>query len=315
MIWIENHHQQTQIAIHNKVLEEGSEVFEIDLAELGLNEGDMDEMYEEDEVVDMEMDAASDDVEEGDVEIPEDLAKQLLDILQGELEADDDEEVEVALDVEDDESEEADEDEEDAEDMDDDDEVVEIDETMLKRELARMRGTLDEGDMDAHFGGGSEDKEVFVDGKDDDLNVHAGDLGTVSEARLRTALKNESRQNRALRKQVSGYKQVTAKLQEQLEQMNLFNAKLLYVNKLMQNESISRKQLKAIVESVDKAETLREVRLVYKTLTESAGKRRKSRPMNESRRPGSASRASRSGGANNSTEHANRWATLAGIKE
>lgn len=316
-----------EMASRKQVLKENSEVFEIDLAELGLAEGEMDmDMSEEDEDMDMDMDMGDEDVddvdfeddmddmddmgEEGDVEIPEDLAQQLLDVLQG-AGLEDEEAEDLDMDVEDD---------MDLDDVeDDDDEVVEIDEAMLKQELARMRAALDEGegatdpDVLSDFGGASEDREAFVDGDDSDLNVYAKDLGKVSERKLRRQVQKESRQNRALRKQLTGYKKVTSKLREQLEQMNLFNAKLLYVNKLMQNESISRKQLKAIVETVDKAETLREVRLVYKTLTESAGKRRrKSRRMNESRRRSSSSRASRSGGVTK-TDQASRWATLAGI--
>ena len=37
--------------------------------------------------------------------------------------------------------------------------------------------------------------------------------------------------------------------------MNLFNAKLLFANKLMQNRGLSTKQQRAIVEALDKAST------------------------------------------------------------
>ena len=41
----------------------------------------------------------------------------------------------------------------------------------------------------------------------------------------------------------------TVHLKQQLSEMNLFNAKLLYVNKLMQNRNVSSKQQRAIVEA------------------------------------------------------------------
>jgi hypothetical protein len=182
---------------------------------------------------------------------------------------------------------------------------------MLKRELARMRSSLDEGDGVTDFGGAKKDREAFVDSDDSNLNVHDT---------LKKKLKKENRQNRVLRNQVSGLKKVTSKLREHLEQMNLFNSKLLYVNKLMQNESISKRSLKSIVETVDKAKTLREVRLIYKTVNESAsGKRRKTASsLNEGGRRSSSSRASRGGGSSRTlsegSNQTERWATLAGIK-
>jgi hypothetical protein len=56
---------------------------------------------------------------------------------------------------------------------------LEIDENMLKKEITKMR-RLREGeasDMVSHFGGGSLDKEMFVDVDDGDFNVHVGVLG------------------------------------------------------------------------------------------------------------------------------------------
>ena len=49
--------------------------------------------------------------------------------------------------------------------------------------------------------------------------------------------------------------------------MNLFNAKLLYVNKLMQNRNVSSKQQRAIVEALDNAKTISEAKLVYESIT------------------------------------------------
>ena len=63
--------------------------------------------------------------------------------------------------------------------------------------------------------------------------------------------------------------------------MNLFNAKLLYVNKLLQSKEITPSQRKSVVESIDSARSLREVKLLYRSLTESFDKG-KSGSINES---------------------------------
>jgi hypothetical protein len=95
--------------------------------------------------------------------------------------------------------------------------------------------------------------------------------------------------------------------------MNLFNAKLLYVNKLMQNRNVSSKQQRAIVEALDNAKTIREAKLVYESITRSLSK--KSLSEGKRRVLGSSSKSTRRGSANvNESTQTDRWATLAGIK-
>jgi hypothetical protein len=95
--------------------------------------------------------------------------------------------------------------------------------------------------------------------------------------------------------------------------MNLFNAKLLYANKLMQNRNLSGKQQRAIVEALDGAKTLREAKLLYKSLTQSLQKRTSTLREGAVRR-GSASRSTQSARpANSGVEVVDRWAVLAGI--
>ena len=50
--------------------------------------------------------------------------------------------------------------------------------------------------------------------------------------------------------------------------MSLFNAKLLYTNKLLMNSDLSQTQRAQAIETLDDAASLREVKLLFKTLTE-----------------------------------------------
>jgi hypothetical protein len=107
-----------------------------------------------------------------------------------------------------------------------------------------------------------------------------------------------------------------AALREQLDEVNLFNAKLLYVNKLMQNRDLTPRQQRSIVESLDGAKSVREAQLLFNSLTESL--KVKSTKMNEGKVFGSASRSTRSGSAPaalNESVEVDRWAILAGIKK
>jgi hypothetical protein len=108
----------------------------------------------------------------------------------------------------------------------------------------------------------------------------------------------------------------TATLRKQLAETNLFNAKLLYTNKLLQNESLTPRQKVAVIEKLDEARSLREAKLVYESLTRtmSSGKDR----VNEGADRqvlGSASRATRPASTMSLNEgiEASRWAKLAGI--
>ncbi len=103
---------------------------------------------------------------------------------------------------------------------------------------------------------------------------------------------------------------------KELKESNLFNAKLLYVNKLMQSYDLNTKQQRAIVEALDNAKTLREAKLLYTSLTESLRKRRTSGSGRISEgllRTGSASKSTRSAAPAKNGMELDRWAVLAGI--
>ena len=193
------------------------------------------------------------------------------------------------------------------------DRYLEIDENMLKREIGRMKA-LREGeakDMASHFGGGSLEGEVFVDGVE---------LNKLHEMKNKAA--KVVRKNRMLESKLAQYKKALRGMKSQLSEMNLFNAKLLYANKLMQNRDLSIKQQRHVVESLDEAKTLGEAKILFeslsKSLVSSKPSRSSNRNLNESvtRRSSNTSSAPvRSAQPRNSNVALDRWATLAGIKK
>jgi len=127
---------------------------------------------------------------------------------------------------------------------------------------------------------------------------------------------NEDRTNRVLRGQLAEYRSATLSLRKQLTEMNLFNAKLLYVNKLLQNKGITTGQRRSIIESIDKAETLREVQLLFKSLTGSISKSKSLSESTMRKTLGSSSRVARPSSPRTiATKEVDRWATLAGLTE
>ena len=180
---------------------------------------------------------------------------------------------------------------------------VDVDENTLLNALAeelggsignstKARGTASK--MASHFGGGSIKKSK--------------------------ALKESKRRTIRAQRQAKAAK-------AELKESNLFNAKLLYVTKLMQSHTLNNKQQRAIIEAMDNAKTQREAKLLFTSLNESLTKRTakrlseankaRSRRLNENRsRTGTTSRSLRSGQAprGNAVE-LDRWAVLAGLKK
>ena len=64
------------------------------------------------------------------------------------------------------------------------------------------------------------------------------------------------------------YEAVTT-LKSELQEVNLLNSKLLYTNKIFRNKNLTETQKVKVLSTFDRAETVKEVKLVYETLSES----------------------------------------------
>jgi len=318
------HMKETDLQeIMNSVYEQEEEA---DLAALFGSEdmGDVEEVEIDDDDVEAEVEV---DVDEVEADLPDEIEDALdalegaiaavlgkaetgLEDLEGELEGD--EEVEVDVEEEEIVS-----------------EVYEVDPKMLRRELSRMKRQIQEGkegdswggkgDSKAgvgnayggkgpkkmghqkSFGGGTPGKDAFVD---------PPNLNVLKE--MRAKMRDAARKNRSMQEKLNKYRSAVQTLREQLEDLNLFNAKLLYVNKLLQNKSINESQKKSVIRALDQAQSLKEAKMLYKSLTESFTQNAKS-TLSESRTRGSSSKAITSSSAKPMNE-VNRWATLAGLK-
>ena len=207
-------------------------------------------------------------------------------------------------------------------------EEVEIDETMLAEEILRIRKLVREGKMDHHFGGKGEGKSG-VDGsfggkgsgragvqKSFGGGQEGKDVITNPPAmnKLAEAFRDERRKNRALSEKLGKYRSAVDTFREQLEDLNLFNAKLLYVNKLLQNKNLNESEKKSVIKALDEANSLREAKSLYKSLTETFA-RGNAKPLTESRNRGSSSRPTTSSAPKQgNAPELDRWQRLAGLK-
>ncbi len=109
-------------------------------------------------------------------------------------------------------------------------------------------------------------------------------------------------------------------LRSTLQEVNLLNAKLLYMNKVFKGHNLTESQKVQVVKTFDKAESAKEAKLVFESLSSTLAKKETEKsPIKESL--GFASKASGiiAGSTNknnviDSDAQVNRWAKLAGLK-
>ena len=71
-------------------------------------------------------------------------------------------------------------------------------------------------------------------------------------------------------------------LRNELNEVNLLNAKLLYTNKIFKAKNLTESEKIKVLNTFDKAETVKEVKLVYETINESFKASTKKSPIKES---------------------------------
>ena len=105
-------------------------------------------------------------------------------------------------------------------------------------------------------------------------------------------------------------------IKSELQEVNLFNAKLLYTNKIFKSKNLTESQKVKVLAAFDKAASVKEAKLVFETLSE--GMKETKKTVNESMLRGSASKPA--GVAAKApilevNDQFSRWQTLAGIKK
>jgi hypothetical protein len=189
-----------------------------------------------------------------------------------------------------------------------------------------------EGEIEGEMGGeemGMEDEEE-VDIEEllaelmTERKKYGGNKGDVP------AKKRGDKKDTAEEEGVEDYKKKAKKMEEQLaeankaintiraelNEVNLLNAKLLYTNKIFKARTLSESQKVKVLEAFDKAATVKEVKLVFETLSNSTKEKKTS--INESMFGG----ASKASGVAPTTkkpilevnDQFSRWQKLAGIK-
>jgi hypothetical protein len=160
------------------------------------------------------------------------------------------------------------------------------------------------------------DLESLVKENEDELGSEEED----EDEKEKFNFENLQKENVKLTKSLKEHRSVVIYLRKRLNEINLLNSKLLYSNKLFRSNNLTESQKLRVIEAVDRANTIREVKLVYATLAESF--KTKGSKLNESKKAAtSASKVVRStkpaktSVLNEGADLAARFKFLAGTKK
>jgi hypothetical protein len=124
----------------------------------------------------------------------------------------------------------------------------------------------------------------------------------------------EAGKDHAMKKELEMAKETIAELRESINEINLLNAKLLYMNKIFKAKSLTESEKVKVVKAFDRNASIKEVKNTYATLSESF-QAKKSQVIKES--VGFASKPIGVAPKTNIVEadaFVNRWQKIAGIK-
>jgi len=103
-------------------------------------------------------------------------------------------------------------------------------------------------------------------------------------------------ENKKLKENLSNYQEVVNSLKENVQDVNLSNARLLYTNRTLRNTSLNERQKERIVEAISKAGSVEEAKTIHETLQSTVASTPQRGPQSLSEaitRPTSIIRASR----------------------
>jgi len=192
--------------------------------------------------------------------------------------------------------------EDEKEDMEDEDEEIDL-EDMSEEDLKKfiedvIEDMVSAGEIEA---GESfeDDVDVNVD-VDGEIEVEDDEMTSVDVAEAKEDIDEGKEEMDEAKDEMDESKkdleealETIATLKSELNEINLLNAKLLYTNKVFRGKNLSESQKVKVLGAFDRAETVKEVKLVFETIEGSIKLKTTNKSISESVRPkGSASNLS-----------------------
>ena len=168
--------------------------------------------------------------------------------------------------------------------MDGGDEEIDLDELIkeletVSEEEVNEAPKEDEVDEAMH---GDKKKDEAMHGKKKDEGKKE-DMDEEVKEEVEEEVVNEEVESKEEKSELDQALETIGTLQKELNEVNLLNAKLLYVNKIFKSNDLNESQKVNIIAAFDKAETVKEVKLVYETVSENVVAKKEKATIKESK--------------------------------
>lgn len=98
--------------------------------------------------------------------------------------------------------------------------------------------------------------------------------------KLQKELDSVNLEKNKINEEYKNLKKVSMKAANKLEELNLSNAKLLYQNRILESDSLNERQKQRLVEKVSNADSINEAKIIFDTLNEELESRKSRAPQN-----------------------------------
>tara|TARA_R110002153_G_scaffold100072_4_gene235888 strand:+ start:2526 stop:3512 length:987 start_codon:yes stop_codon:yes gene_type:complete len=131
-----------------------------------------------------------------------------------------------------------------------------------------MKNEAEEDDME-EVAADDEDMKNEADDNDDEKELDLESVINALKEEDEDEMDNEGEEEDEMKEELNLAYETIKYLKDKINEVNLLNAKLLFSNKLFRANSLNEGQKMKVIETFDRANSVREVKLVYSTLAES----------------------------------------------
>jgi len=206
-----------------------------------------------------------------------------------------------------------------------DDEMTEEDDMDLEEIIRELESsedsedTMDEGDDEMMDEADDEemteaDDEMMDEGEDEEIDIQEV-IRALREEDEEPVKEAEDEEKKEMEENLQEAYKVIKFLRSKINEVNLLNAKLLYSNKLFRTYSLNEGQKLKVIENFDRAQNLREVKLLFTALAENFTGNRNKKAIKESfaSKPVGSTKPAEKTVLNEGDVLANRFKKLAGL--
>lgn len=153
--------------------------------------------------------------------------------------------------------------------------IKELELEVNEEEVTEGEEEIEENDVSSDIGNGDNKQPGKANQSSNIGNAKNESVDSVEEAaddeEEEDKMDEDVNELESVKTELGQYKEAVEYLQDKLHEVNVLNAKLLFTNKLFKEYALDKDQKMKVVETMDRAQTTREIKLVYSTLAEAFG--------------------------------------------